>query len=535
MSAQVSRRAVLEAVGATGGAGILFEAMGLLGLAPTEATSRVAYRPPASADFSLSGRRRARVVVLGAGIAGLAAAYELGKAGYDCRVLEAKDRPGGRNWTVRGGTTERDLDGRTQTSAFAAGQYLNAGPARIAQWMVTLDYCRELGVAIEPMANQNADEVIYHQKGPLSGHPIAYRTAKADVYGYISELLAKATDRGSLDGELTATDKEKLLEFLRDFGDIGGREHGWRYTGSSRRGYRVNPGAGSQRGVVLTPPPSLHDVLGSDVGLDFSFELEYRQAMMMFQPVGGMDRIVDALTRRVGRHRVRFGCQVLSVTDRPDGVEVLFRDGEGGTRHETGDFCVAAMPPHLLARLRHNLGGEVQRALGLPRPLSVGKLGLEYGRRWWEEDEHIFGGITTTDMDVRQIWHPSHGFLGDRGVVLGYYNRDADSLLYDSLDPAARVRRAVAAGVRIYGEKYRDELVSSFSVAWRRTPFIEGGWISWPNGTEREYALLNKPAGRVYFAGDWLSHLVSWQAGAFLSARAAVMGIHERAMASQVS
>src|SRR6478609_3283755 len=217
--------------------------MGLLGLAPTEATSRVAYRPPASADFSLSGRRRARVVVLGAGIAGLTAAY-------------------------------------------AEGQYLNAGPARIAQWMVTLDYCRELGVAIEPLANQNADEVIYHQKGPLSGHPIAYRTAKADVYGYISELLAKATDKGALDGELTATDKDHLLDFLRDFGDIEGRKHGWRYTGSSRRGYRVNPGAGSQRGVVLAPPPSLHDVLGSEVGLDFSFEFEYRQAMMMFQPVG---------------------------------------------------------------------------------------------------------------------------------------------------------------------------------------------------------------------------------------------------------
>ena len=109
------------------------------------------------------------MVVLGAGIAGLTAAYELGKAGYDCVVLEASSRPGGRNWTVRGGTTERDLDGHVQTARFGKGQYLNAGPARIAQWMVTMDYCRELGVAIEPLANQNASSYIYHEKGPLSG------------------------------------------------------------------------------------------------------------------------------------------------------------------------------------------------------------------------------------------------------------------------------------------------------------------------------------------------------------------------------
>jgi monoamine oxidase len=532
MSAQVSRRAVLEAVGAAGGAGILFETMGALGLAPTADAAKVAYRAPATGDFTLTGRRGARVLVLGAGIAGLTAAYELGKAGYDCVVLEARNRPGGRNWTVRGGTTERDLDGHTQTARFAEGQYLNAGPARIAQWMVTMDYCRELGVAIEPLANENASAYVYHEQGPLSGAGIRYRTAKADVYGYISELLAKATDQGALDHTLTAADKAVLLDLLRDFGDISGRKEGWRYSGSSRRGYRVNPGAGNQTGVVSGPPPSLHDVLGSAIGLDLSFQLGYEQAMMMFQPVGGMDRIAYALAREVGAARLRYGCQVLSLANRPDGVEVDFRDARGRTRRERADYCVAALPPHLLARLRHNLGAQVQRALTRPHPLAVGKLGLEYGRRWWEEDDRIFGGITTTDLDLRQVWYPSYGFLGRRGVLLGYYNRGADARLYEALPPPARVRRAVAQGVKIHGEKYRSELVSAFSVAWRRTPFIEGGWMRWPQGTEQDYALLNKPAGRVLFAGDWLTHLISWQAGAFLSARAAVTQIHQRVMAA---
>jgi monoamine oxidase len=123
--------------------------MGALGLAPAAAAPAPPYTPPSKSDFTLRGRSARRVVVLGGGIAGLAGAYELGKAGYDCTVLEARGVAGGRNFTVRGGTTETDLDGNTQRSTFSPGVYLNAGPARIAQWMVTLDYCRELGVPVQ--------------------------------------------------------------------------------------------------------------------------------------------------------------------------------------------------------------------------------------------------------------------------------------------------------------------------------------------------------------------------------------------------
>lgn len=189
----VSRRTFLQAVGVAGGAGLLLETMGALGLAPGAAAATPAYIPPTRADLPGGAPR---VVILGAGIAGLASAYELGKAGYDCVLLEAKDRPGGRNWTVRGGTSLRDLDGRSQRASFHSGQYLNAGPARLAQWMVTLDYCREPGVPIEPFLNQNADAFIYNEKAGMTA-PVRYRTAKADVYGYVFQLLAKATDAGA--------------------------------------------------------------------------------------------------------------------------------------------------------------------------------------------------------------------------------------------------------------------------------------------------------------------------------------------------
>src|ERR1044071_8359337 len=148
-----SRRQFLQQVGVTGGAGVMYSAMGALGL--TGAAETPAYAAPTRIE--LSGRGRKHVVILGAGIAGLTSAYELRKAGYQVTLLEARKRPGGRNWTVRNGTVEKDLHGNTQTARFSPGQYMNAGPGRIPQHHVTLDYCRELGVAIEPFVNQNAD------------------------------------------------------------------------------------------------------------------------------------------------------------------------------------------------------------------------------------------------------------------------------------------------------------------------------------------------------------------------------------------
>ncbi|MEV6106596.1 flavin monoamine oxidase family protein [Streptomyces sp. NPDC051940] len=532
MAVSGSRRDFLRAVGVAGGAGMLYQTMGALGLAPVPAANAAPYRAPRPGDLTLTGRAAGRVLILGAGIAGLATAYELGKAGYDCRILEAKDRPGGRNWTVRNGTTLTDLDGRRQTAAFSDGQYMNAGPARLPQSHVTLDYCRELGVPLEVFANANANAYIHHRNNPATGgRPVRWRTAKADVYGYVSELLAKATDRGALDKELTAEDKERLLAFLQGFGAIQGRADDWAYTGTDRRGYGVEPGAAFEEGTELGPPPALSDVIASGVGQRFSFEFGYDQAMLMFQPVGGMDAIPRALARAIGPDRIVYGARASRVTDLADGAEVTYTDARGRVRTERADFVVAAVPPMVMARIEHNLGADVTAALKYPVANPVGKIGLEYRRRWWETDEHIYGGITPTDSDLSTIWYPSYGYQGRRGTLIGYYNFGANASAYGALTHAEREARALERGVAIHGETYRSELAHSFSVAWHRTPHIEGGWVSWPSQSGPEYRLLNQPAGHVHFAGDWLSHAIAWQHGAFTSARKVVTDIHERVMA----
>ena len=519
--AAVSRRRFLQSVGVSGGAGALFATMGALGLAPAHAAAPE-FQAPRPSDFHLTGRGAKKVVIRGGGIAGLATAYELGKAGYDCTILEARGVAGGRNFTVRGGTTQTDLDGHTQQAGYSPGVYLNAGPARIAQWMVTLDYCRELGVPIQPFVNANADALIYNE---ANGTPVRYRTAKADVYGYVSELLAKATDQGALDARLTPADKARLLSFLEGFGSIGPAHT---YTGGSRRGFASYPGADNDAGTPLPGPAGLSDVFAGNVGRYFSFEFGYDQAMMMFQPVGGMDRIPAALTEAIGRHRVHLGSEVLTVSNRAHDVTVTYRRG-GRTRSLTADFCIAALPPHLMARIPHNLGADVTAALGSFPATASGKIGLEYRSRWWETDLRIYGGITETDLDLAHVWYPSHDFHARRGLIVGYYNTGAAARTYGALTPAERTARAVAQGVKIHGEKYRSELASAFSIAWHRTPYLEGAWTSPPWGSA-PYNLLLQPSGRVYFTGDWLSHEVAWQHGAFVSARSVVTALHRRVL-----
>ncbi|GAA0417663.1 flavin monoamine oxidase [Acrocarpospora corrugata] len=506
----ISRRALLIGLGAAGGAGTMFAAMNVLGLAPGE--QRSDFEAPRQSDFTLRGKAAAKVIVLGAGVAGLACAYELGKAGYDCTILEAADRIGGRNLTLRGGDQVTELSGAKQAVAFGEGVYFNAGPARIASWMVTLDYCRELGVPIELFVNSNASAYVY-----TSGMkaPVRYRTARADMQGHLAELLAKVTSQGALDENVQESDRQLLLDFLRQYGDLGEKTT---YEDSERRGFATYPGM--EAGAPLPPPPTLSELLGYQLGPALTFDLAADQAMPMFQPVGGMDRIVTALADVVGRDRIRLSSKVTKVANLPDGVEVAH---SGGVLR--ADYCIATLPPHLMALVPGNLEAPVVAALRSATAFSAGKLGLEYGRRWWEQEDRIYGGITETDLDIGRIWYPSEGFHRPRGLVVGYYNFAADADAYAGLKHPERLEKALAQGERVHGPKYRKDLLSSISMTWSNRPHINGAWAYMPSA-----GLLKQPAGRVYFAGDWLTHLVAWQAGAFESARHVVASLHQRVL-----
>ena len=104
-----------------------------------------------------------------------------------------------------------------------------------------------------------------------------------------------------------------MIEFLRGFGALGA---GMRYEGGPNRGYTVPPGAGLEAGSV-GPPPSVPDLLASQLGFYFPFESTWDQAMLMFQPVGGMDRIPYALADAIdGADPLRRrGAEAITIRD----------------------------------------------------------------------------------------------------------------------------------------------------------------------------------------------------------------------------
>lgn len=531
----LTRRRLVQVLGALGGAGVAWGALEALDLARDARDHTKPFTPPGRSDFHLQGRvNGTTVLVLGGGDAGLVSMYELEKAGYRCELLEARDRPGGRAWTVRGGDTNTDLQGVTQTAEFSEGQYMNPGAARIPQHHTTLDYCRELGVPIEVFVNANPDAFVLLDEaegasGPLTGSAVRRRAAKADLDGYVAELLAKSSRRGALDDVLTGDDREALVEYLRSFGRLTGRG---RYAGSASRGYAEPPGAADQAGL-LDLPYALPDLLAAGVGLPLAFDQEWDQAMPMFQPVGGMDRIPHALSAAI-QGTQRFGAAVQGIELTSDGVEVDYVDADGNDQHTRAEYCICTIPPQVLRTIPHNLGDDVTTALDGLTPAPVGKLGLEFKRRFWEEDDRIYGGISTTNLETGPIFYPSAGYHGERGVLIGYYSFFSGAEQLGALSPEERTERAIEVGSRIHGSAYRDELASSFSVHWDAQEFSEGGWIEWleDRAGSPAYRTLLQPVERLYFAGDHLSHLTAWQHGAIESARYVVTQLHERALAS---
>src|SRR5580704_8115543 len=270
-----TRRDFLLQVAAAGGyraTYLTMQAMGLLGA--------TAAAEPLAIERGAPGTK---VIILGAGVAGLSAAYELGKAGYACTVLEARDRVGGRNWTIRRGTTLDMTDGSRQVCAFDADMYWNSGPARLpSHHQAVLGYCRELAVALEVEVNTSRGARLLNLAAN-GGKPVEMRQAVNDARGALSELLGKAVNRGALDQELTAADKDRLFAFLRQYGDLS---PDLLYKGSTRSGYKTLPGAGGEVGVARDPV-AFDTLLDINMWSAMLFEEFFDFQATMFQPVGG--------------------------------------------------------------------------------------------------------------------------------------------------------------------------------------------------------------------------------------------------------
>ena len=524
----MSRRRLLTMIGLTAGSTAMYQAMHALGFA-----AESSFQGPMKLGAAPRG---VSVLVLGAGIAGMVAALELRNAGYRVQVLEYNGRAGGRNWTLRGGDRFTELGGESQECRFDPGLYVNPGPWRLSHHHYgMLSYCKRLGVALEPFMQLNYNAYLHSSKA-FGGKPQRLSTVKADYQGHVAELLAKATQSHALDAEVTPEDRARLLDSLRFWGALN---KDFRYVKgdptSDRRGYEKDPGGGLSARPVFSEPVGLDELLKAGLWAALPVTESYDMQPTMFQPVGGMGRVGEAFGRELGP-LIRFNAKVVEIHQDDHGVRVTHEDTAGGSSRQTAqaDWCVCTIPLSILGQIPMNIGAPMARAIAAVPYCTSLKVGLQFKRRFWEQDEQIYGGVSYTDLPIGQISYPSSGYFSDgKGVLLGAYIWDMlNSMEFSSMPPAERIAKAVEYGSRIHPQ-YRAEFDNGIAVAWHRVPFALGCFGLWSDATRAEhYDNLCQFDGRIVLAGEHASYLPAWQEGSVTSALDAIDRLHRRAVAA---
>jgi monoamine oxidase len=511
----LTRRALLEHIGRAGGLGAAYMAMETLGLAiPTPAGAENFTLPKASG----SGRS---VVILGAGIAGLVAAYELKRAGYRVTVLEARDRIGGRSWTIRGGDRVVQTGRPDQIASFDPGLYFNSGPARIpSTHRLILSYARRFGVQLEPFINVNRNA-----GWDFGGKVQPERRMVEDMRGHLAELLAKAIDLHALDQHVPKDELAAVRQFLAPYAGVG---RDGVYKPSGRSGYARDGGGYDQAPVPLAPLTVNELAPSPAVTLPYVFEHIWDMQATMLQPVGGMDRIARAIYDQV-KADVRVRTPVSAI--RRMGNRVRIEHGPG-TQMIEADHCICTLPLPVLARIPSDFSPAKKAAIAAaPAYLHSVKLAFQ-APRFWETDDNIFGGLAWTDRLNENVMYPSGGIGSAKGVIVGAYcagwthRETPDSFAALSHEDRFRISRESIEALH----PGRSHLLGKgVTVAWGLTPYSEGVGALWGDpdfGGNRSrgpvYAELMKPEGPIVFAGEHLSYQPTWQEGAATSAHEAL-------------
>ena len=563
----LSRRNFLTRVGQAGGFSAAFLAMqglGLLEAEPARAEVPAGTSPVAAAQGAGKGTK---VVVLGGGIAGLVSAYELRALGFNCTVLEARARPGGRNYSVRPGDTIKLAGFPDQKCTWDDGHYQNFGPARLPSIHPTmLGYCRKLNVELQVEVNMTRSAHLQNDAAN-GGKPAVMRQVVNDTRGHVSELLSKSIHQGTLDADLSPTDRDRMLSFLRIYGPL---DTAGKYNGSDRAGYAKMAGAGDEAGV-LSEPIDMHTLLDESFWQGMLFDEQFDMQATMFQPVGGMDRIPYAFAKSLGTI-VQYSSPVTEIRKTGTGVTVHYTQG-GATKVITADYCICALPLNLMRKIKTDLAAPYTKVIDECTYAAAYKVAWE-SRRFWEMDENIYGGLEFVNTGCSPIWFPSAGLFSQRGIVVSGYTDEANSP-FGKLALPEKIVESRKSIERLH-PGHGQELEKPMYVGWNRTEWNEGSWIRTygPNQnrspeqnqgpvapgagggaapgvavtrqtgqaanpgaartqTNPGYETLIEPDGRIVFAGDHVSHIVAWQEGAALSALRAVQQVADRVKAAQ--
>jgi len=516
----VTRREFLSRVGQAGGYAATFATMQALGLLPMKAEQMQSVQ---AAPGIGKGKK---IVVAGAGVAGLCAAYEAKKLGYDVTLLEANNRPGGRVWTGRAGDVVEFVDGTKQTIEWSKGLYQNMGAGRLPSIHgTTLGYVREFKIPMEVEVNTSRSTLLQNDR-INGGKPYTQRKVVNDSRGHVSELLAKSVAGGTLDQEFSADDKKRLMDFLAYYGPL---DKAGKYVGSDRADIKQYPGAGPVDMIVDPDTIPLHTLLAANfLGYEM-YEESWDWQATMFQPVGGMDAIPYAFAKRLGASLV-LNAPVTGIAKTGStpgsGVTVTYTH-DGAEKSLAADYCICAMPLTILRQIKADLDPAHRDAVAKANYRGSYKIPWE-GPRFWETDYNIYGGLSFLTQGPSPVWYPSADLFSERGIVVaGYQDESIEG--FNKLTLPQMFARSRASVQRLH-PGHADKLEKPIYVGWKRMKWFEGSWI----GTQpaAEYDVMIQPDGPIYFAGDAMSHVVGWQEGGLLSGIRALQMISDKVKAA---
>jgi monoamine oxidase len=383
-----------------------------------------------------------------------------------------------------------------------------------------LSYCQELGVPLEVEVNTSRSTLM--QADVLNGgKAVEQRQVVHDTRGYLAELLTKAVDKHTLDDELSKEDTALLLDFLHGFGDLNASG---KYIGTTRAGFITPRGAGLTE-AVLHKPLKFSELLAANFSKGEFYEEQIDWQATMFQPIGGMDRIAYGFATSLG-NVIHYDCPVTEINTGDRTVSVAYSKN-GTSQTLTADFCICTVPIAVLAKTKNNFSVETQKAFtGMPMTAQF-KIAWE-APRFWEKENNIYGGISFLNDTIDLVWYPSDKMFSPTGVVVSGFNLEREDITekitaFGALPSVQAKFDASRAAVEKLHPGRSHLLAKPVYVSWAKVPYSLGAYANNRHvECDAAYAQLDKPQGRTYFAGDYLSHLVGWQEGALLSAHHAI-------------
>jgi monoamine oxidase len=462
-------------------------------------------------------RRERTVTIIGAGIAGLVAAYELERLGYRVEVLEGSRRLGGRIYTHRFGLE-------------AEAPVAELGAMRIpTKHRHTMEYISRLGLADElrPFKSLLADENAFLKTG--TGY-VRLRNAPQPLLedlrrdlshnGYREETLLFGARLSLIVNAIApAAVRQGLRRALHaELLDLADRLDLRPHLGESGTGQM-------DLHAVFAAHPHLRAACKGDLA-SFLDDILTETSSELVRVRGGMSRIVHRLARRI-QGRILRGREVMGLDVRPDGVVMRVREG-GRIVSRHSEYVVCTVPFPVLRRMHLNGFSEDKLdAIRRAKYVSATKVAFHCREPFWE-GAGITAGASYSGGRIRQTYYPCvDGDPALGAVLLASYTIGDDADLLGRLPSAARYASIVGELAGMHPELLHPGMVlNAASVAWGQHRWTGGGcsvrWGKDATASEEERMRVARPQRTLFFAGEHCSSTPAWIDGAIESAVLAV-------------